>query len=283
MEVSNLDILSNNGEQYNKIYVGDKELYQKIVPTSECPPESFIELSYPISNNLFYNSILDLSKLDTSKITNGEYLFEYFKGEEIKNLNFLDTSNFDTMYAMFSNCRNIASLKGVENWDTHKNKKFGYMFQYCTRITSLDLSRWDTSSATSTNYMFYNCTSLTSLDLSGWDVSKVTDMSGMLNNCSHLISLDLSGWDLSGITSTSALNGMFAYCSRLTTVIGSISGIKSNITLSNSPLTRESALVFINGLETITATRTITFSTSTKALLTEEDIAIATNKGWTVK
>ena len=65
-------------------------------------------------------------------------------------------------------------------------------------------------------------------------------------------------------------------------ITGVITGIKKSLTISSPLLTRASALVLINGLDTIDTTLTITFSAATYALLTSDDIAIATGKGWTV-
>lgn len=61
--------------------------------------------------------------------------------------------------------------------------------------------------------------------------------------------------------------------------------IGQNISFAQSPLTRESALSVINHLKDISGTGTtltVTFSSTTKALLTDEDKAIATQKGWTI-
>ena len=78
-----------------------------------------------------------------------------------------------TVEASFKGSKlNITDIKGI--------------FQYCSGLTSLDLSGWDTSNVTDMIYMFEWCTSLTSLDLSKWDTSKVTNMSYMFSGCSKL-------------------------------------------------------------------------------------------------
>lgn len=61
--------------------------------------------------------------------------------------------------------------------------------------------------------------------------------------------------------------------------------IGQNIDFSDSPLTRKSALSVINHLKDVSGTGTtltVTFSSTTKVLLTDEDKAIATQKGWTI-
>ena len=76
---------------------------------------------------------------------------------------------------------------------------------------------------------------------------------------------------------------MFMFCHALTTITGPITGISTSIDLQYSPLTHDSAIVFLNGLNTVTETKTITFKSITYETLTEAEIAAATAKGWTVK
>ena len=76
---------------------------------------------------------------------------------------------------------------------------------------------------------------------------------------------------------------MFDVCSKLTTIIGPIIGISANIDLSVCPLTHDSAMVFMNGRNTVTETKTITFKSTTYETLTEAEIAAATAKGWTIQ
>ena len=83
------------------------------------------------------------------------------------------------------------------------------IFQYCTSLTSLDLSNFNTSNVTDMRSMFSDCIGLTSLDVSNFDTSNVTDMSYMFSYCGRLTSLDLSGWDISKVTS---MNSMFISC-----------------------------------------------------------------------
>lgn len=79
------------------------------------------------------------------------------------------------------------------------------------------------------SYLFSYCNKLTSLDLSGWDTSKVTTMSHMFIYCSEITSLDLSNWDFSNVFD---LRYMFAYCPKLTEIKMN-SQLKSNIYLNN--------------------------------------------------
>lgn len=156
----------------------------------------YVELNEPMttSNGMFVNcerlTSLDLSKWDTSNVTN--------------------------MSRMFSYCYNLSSIDGISNWDTSKVTAMQEMFYNCYNLTSPDLSKWDTSNVANMYFMFYGCRSLTSLDsISNWDTSNVTNMSLMFGYCSSLTSLDLSKWDISNVSS---MGGMFKGCNNLTEV-----------------------------------------------------------------
>lgn len=119
------------------------------------------------------------------------------------------------------------------------------------------------------------------------DIS-VGDLGYFLIHCLNLKEIVFNNTDFSKVTSftskESPSQGMLLNTPNLTTITGKISNIKANICFDWSPLTRESALVVINGLADLTNsdTQTITFSGTTKALLTEEDKTLITSKNWTL-
>ena len=198
-----------------------------------------------------------------------------------------DVSNITNMNAMFYECSALTSLD-LSGWNTSKAIYMNNMFQKCSALTSIDLSGWNTSKVTGMRAMFYECSKLTSLDLSGWNTSKVTDISGMFYNCSGLTSIDLSGFSL--ISCTKATD-IFRFDNNLVNIKLPDLGHNQNCTsldlLFCSKLTKDSILfLFNNAFDRATAgytkAFTITLNAATKALLTEDEIAIATNKGFTV-
>ena len=59
--------------------------------------------------------------------------------------------------------------------------------------------------------------------------------------------------------------------------------MKVNFNISSSTLfTREALVEILNNLATVTSTKTLTMGSTNLAKLTDEDKAIATNKGWTL-
>ena len=168
------------------------------------------------SNRLFYQykncTSIDLSNVDTSKVTEMEGLFLECPKLTSINLSGFDTSNVTWMGFMFSGCSSLTSLD-LSSFDTSNVTYMAYMFSGCSSLTSLDLSSFDTSKVTGMGGMFYDCTNLTSLDLSSFNTSKVEGTDAMFMKCTSLTSLDLSGFDTSNVE---FMTGMFMDCTNLT-------------------------------------------------------------------
>ena len=184
-----------------------------------------VSLSYLNTSNvtdmeyMFYNcsnlTSLDLSSFNTSNVTDMTYMFY-----KCSNLTSLDVSNFNTskvtdMSYMFYTCTNLTSLD-LSSFDTSKVTTMRDMFSYCNKLTSLDLSNFDTSKVTTMSAMFFECNSLTTIEgLSNFNTSKVNNMEGMFGNCTDLTSLDLSSFNTSEVTDMSS---MFGNCKKITSL-----------------------------------------------------------------
>jgi surface protein len=68
-----------------------------------------------------------------------------------------------------------------------------YLFAFCYKLGSIDLSGFDTSNVTDMSAMFGVCKALKSLDLSSFDTSNVTDMTSMFQGCSSLAEIKMNG------------------------------------------------------------------------------------------
>lgn len=86
------------------------------------------------------------------------------------------------------------------------------LFDGCSNVTSIDISRLNTSKATDMYHMFYGCGKLTNLNMKGIDTSNVTDMTSMFFNCSSLENIDVSGFKTSKVK---YFSNMFALCSKV--------------------------------------------------------------------
>ena len=189
-------------------------------------------------------SSLDLSKWDTSNVTNMEWLFRGCANLTDLDLSGFDTANVADMNNMFNGCNNLTSLD-VSGFETSKVSNMSNMFNGCSKLTSLDVSKFDTSNITAMNDMFSGCNGLTSLNLSNFDTTKATNMQGMFYNCNGLTSLDVSGFDTTNVTN---INSMFFGCGKLTSL--DLSGFDtSNVTTMQSTFYLCSSLTEVKGIE----------------------------------
>ena len=212
--------------------------------------------------------------------------FSYYKGTYIPPL---DTSNVTDMSYMFQSCSKLTSLD-LSGLDTSKVTNMSYMFGYCTNLTSIDLSNWDTSKVTNMSYMFQSCSKLTSLDLSDLDTSKVTSMDGMFEYCKSLTSLSSLRADSLQINSWAS---PFDYSNNTLVDFGGFINLKTSWNGSYcvdklTALSHQSLINILNGLydfvgngETPTSSQgQLKLGSTHLATLSDDEKAIATNKGW---
>lgn len=154
-----------------------------------------------------------------------------------------------------------------------------------TAIENVDLSPIDFSSAFALAWSFGSCPNLKSLDLSMITRTSVTgEYWGYLAaNCPKLERVNLSNVDFNGFTDFSTL---FQGDTSLTHIdfkasTGWGTTVYNSIDFSYSPLDRETIVQFFNNLGTGTG-KSIVLNPTTMGYLSEEDKAIATDKGWTL-
>ena len=229
--------------------------------------------------------------LDATKQTHN--LFFRYAGTSVSDLiQYSDTENVTDMGSMFTLCK----LTSVPLLNTSKVTQMSNMFESCTKITTIPLL--DTSSVINMSNMFYNCTGLTTIPQ--LDTSKVENMGAMFYQCTQLTSIPQLNtskvlatshmfFACSSLTTVPALDvnnvnnfvGMFSNCPNLKSIL--MTNIGANLDISSSTkFEREDLLVILNNLKTVTSTKTLTMGATNLAKLTDEDKAIATNKGWTL-
>ncbi len=174
-------------------------------------------------SSMFYRcnrltSIVALDKFDTSKATNMHAMFYDCYALKGLNLSNFDTRNVTDMSSMFH--ANGVDMKFEylifgDKWSTSKVTNMSAMFENCTYLTTIDLSKFDTSNVTNMSAMFYGCEGVTTIDISRFDTRKVTKMSEMFRDCYNLTYLDFSNFNTSEVTT---MYGMFWECRNLTSI-----------------------------------------------------------------
>lgn len=221
------------------------------------------------ADHLFYNykgtSVNDLIQpSDTENVTNMSRVFGGCSNlTEIPSLN---TSKAENMPGMFYDC---SALTTIPQLDTSKVVDMLGMFNGCTNLTSIPLL--DTSNVTNMNFMFNDCVSLATIPQ--LDTSNVTDMYRMFNGCTNLTTVPALNVD-KVINTTN----MFEGCTNLKSILMTNIGVDLRINYSKQ-FERSDLLIILNNLKTVTSSKTLTIGETNLAKLTEEDKAIATNKG----
>lgn len=169
----------------------------------------------------------------------------------------LDTSDITDMDFMFYACM---ELKSVPLYNTSKVTDMSNMFEGCRSLTTVP--QFDTSKVMTMKEMFYDCKNLTSVPK--LDASNVYNMLSTFDGCENLT--DIGGfYNLGKSWYLGNLYYTFAFCNNIT---------------------RDSVLNIFNNLYDRTngdyETIKIHFPQSVINRLSNEDIAIATNKGWIV-
>ena len=209
---------------------------------------------------LFYNNkrLVFLPLLDTSAVTTMSSMFQGCSA--LSAIPWLDTSAVTNMQSMFYGC---SALSAIPWLDTSAVTTMSSMFYGCSALSAIPLL--DTSAVRGMSHVFYQCVSLSRIE--GIDMSSVTNATGILSGCSAL------GFALMRNIGKSTLTA-FDFSSATVWGLGSEENRQSVIdSLITYSYDRAAA-----GMSAVT----IKLSANTKGLLTEEEIAQITAKGFTI-
>ena len=276
----------------NGIYSSNSPLIDCRYMFNNC--SSLESISYLDSSNvtdlryMFYNchNLTTIPQMDTSKVTDMMEMF--WRCSSLTTIPKLDTSNVVRMHQMFSEC---TSLTTIPQLDTSNVTGMNVMFAGCTSLTSVP--QLNTSKVVNISGMFSDCASLTTIPQ--LDTSNVKYMSGLFSGCFKLKSLPLL--DTSKIEENTTFYTLFDEPSPSNldpypelTDLGGFKNLKYDLrALNGMPnLTVQSLMNVINNLYDYkangsTITRNFTIGNYNLRKLTEEQKAVATNKGWVLK
>ena len=212
----------------------------------------------------------------------------------------LDTSHFTTFEYMFKNCRN-ADIIGLENLNTGSVTSMESMFQGCSSLTTLNINGWNTGSVTSMASMFHGCSSLTTLNISSFNGRKLKTgpnayqggIGFLVFQCGNLKTLDMGGddWCFDSMENNSFNFYRWLDNSSVSSLTLGKNWFKAEFTpgyfVALSKWNKESVRLSLvtnsydrkaNGL----TDKTITLHANVKKLLSEDDIAAMTAKGYII-
>lgn len=219
---------------------------------------------------------------------NGENFSEMYRQNTIlKEIPLLDTKNGTNFEYFAKDCDAITQFPLI---DTGKGTNFGYFLDGCDKLEKIPLL--NTSNGTNFQYAFRQCSAIT--EFPQIDTGNAKSVNYMIYLNKNLISIPLLNFQ-----SANNISSVVARNEKLTTLGGfkdlgkayettrSANYSSYKLDLSESPLlTHDSLMNVINNLYDIASkgvkAQQLVLGATNLAKLTEEEIAIATNKGWTV-
>ena len=90
------------------------------------------------------------------------------------------------------------------------------MFEYCPRLSEVDLSNFESKSLISMEEMFFGCEALTTINFKNFNTHNVVNMKGLFYECTILNLLDVRCFDTSNVEDMSK---MFYKCEGLTEIV----------------------------------------------------------------
>ena len=175
-------------------------------------------------------------------------------------LRMFDVSEVNSLNDAFSYTENKYNYIDTRGWDTANVTSLVGTFATCYGISELDLSHWNVDRVTSTGRMFYYALNLATINLSNWNMTRVEQMSEMFSTCGSLTTLNMDN--------------------------AILPKIDLNIALHNSNnLTVESLESVLNALPQLSEGEShyIQLGSTNIDKLTDDQKAIAINKGWTLQ
>lgn len=257
----------------------------KSVTEKDLSSVRFKNCSYLFYKGMRSENIDELCSIIDDSCEDFSYFYSGGVSAKLTTLPYFNTSNGIN----FSDFCSSSYITELPHYDTSKGEKFSN-FICSTKIKELplfnvgnginftnfllsnseltEIPSFDFKNAQNMSYAFGSCTKLTSIPLI--DLGKCTNISGLVSNCKALT--NLGGFKDLGKSYKTSSSASYSY-------------YKLDLS-SCTNLTHDSLMNVINNLYDIKTlgckTQSLTLGSTNLAKLTEDEIAIATNKGWAV-
>ena len=128
-----------------------------MTPAPSSATKSLISVSGSVPVNAWYDNGTIYYYTEASEVylsENSSYMFYDMRSLNSVDLSGVDTSRVTNMSYMFYRCYDLKSLN-LSGWNTSNVTDMNNMFYYCQNLKSLNLSGWNTSNVINMSYMFY--------------------------------------------------------------------------------------------------------------------------------
>ena len=306
-----LEVTYLNTSNVSDMYV----MFQKCSKVTKINTDNWDTSKVKTMENMFEGcsklTSLDVSKWDVSNVTTFKSMFYNCTSLTSLDVNNWDTSGVTDMQTMFQRCSSLTSLD-LSGWDISSVTTIRGMFTNCLKLEYLDISTWDTSKIVSfgsnSNGLFQDCPVLKSDKFPTFDFSSASDITRLFQNCHGITELHFKNFKNRGPYNDGYNNGNWIWSKSLITITGLDFTYKQNDTITYSDISCEnleaaivegtisksiyiyapklsidSIMSLINALVQLNGeTKTLNIGTLNINKLTSQQIAIATNKGWTL-
>lgn len=247
-------------------------------------------------------SVTDISELFKGRTCDSDFDLSIFSNSPISNIDEMFASaeipeNIDWSFLQGKKFKNPVIFRGIGEFDVAgiidyiEFDNFNRLFTDQSLLKVKNIELLGKFKPTNLSNMYYGLSNnLDEIDVSWIDTSEVTTMRQMF--CfSHMKVLHLGDYDIRKVevtrTSYTGMDEFLSYTyNNLHTVTGRFIGTikftnNQPFDLSSTILTADSVMIFFNALDE-EYTSTIKISQTTYNYLTEEQLAVATSRGWTV-
>lgn len=273
--------------------------------------EPLPEQYYSLFNNvltLYIKGDINPIEFKSGNLTQVEYIGLSLCGE-LTSVTFPNgaLTNIKSLSSSFYSCFNLRSLTFPEGSLTQVSYLMS-AFRGCSLLSSIYFPNGALTQVNLLNNTFSSCSSLTSVTFPEGSLTLVTGMGSTFQRCRSLSFISFPegslrevksmGSTFSGCTSLLSIYFPEGALTQATQIIFAFSGCTSlkdltiynlpNINLTNTgftyctSLTLQSLQNILNALPVTTSSYKCTLGTTNLSKLSEEQIAIATNKGWTL-
>lgn len=211
----------------------------------------------------------------------GDNLYRSIEQVDLRNFTFGTVSSFSGFLSGFQSLKEVVFPQGTITLGTVD--LYG-MFNICNKLTKIDLSAFSFKAISGLNYFAYNCFDLKTATFGAHSVPINGYANYLFYNCLELVTCDISALSTAGVK---GLTDAFFNCEKLENLLVGKNFLASalitsfNLSTCNA-LSHDSLVHVFARLATRTNGPTLKIGATNLAKLTEAEIAVATDKGWSV-
>ncbi len=211
----------------------------------------------------------------------GNNLYRSIEKVDLRNFSFGTASSFSSFLSGFSSLKDVLFPPGPIALGT---VELHDMFNTCSNLKKIDLSAFSFKAISALNYFAYNCFELKTVTFGTRSVPIIGYANYFFYNCLEMENCDISALNTAGVK---GLADAFFNCEKLKNLSVGKNFLASNLIESFNlstciALSHDSLVHVFAQLATRTNGPTIKIGSTNLAKLTEAEIAVATDKGWSV-